>query len=285
MKALLVGPETALGRELAALLLGEGFKLTALAPAIEEPWIEELGAEFIPGTLLDEEQVLHAVSGVRAVFNCSPSIPLMRHGSRNRVTVNLKGTGNLLVAMSRAGVEQLVHVGSALAFEPLSGETPLEAGGSIRSAQDAVLRYWRDSKLAAVVVNPALLMGRFDHAGPGALVLRRALQSGGSAPRGGTGVVGARDAAELTLKALGRGKPGRVYTLCARNISYADLFSTARAIASELKIAPEKSRVKSAALDRMLDMELYYEGENAVRELGAAFESIEDTLRDALSSL
>lgn len=289
MKALVTAPGGGLGNELVNLLLEEGFSLRALCHPADEAWLEDLGVEVVPGGLLDEEQVLCAVSGVQAVFNCAPRIVLDKKRARQTTILNLDGTRNLLVSMSRAGVERLVHVGSAFALASDSGYSALEVASSLRAAQDTVLRYSRDSKVKASIVNPALLLGRHDRLGLGALILRQAEGWRGAAPRGRTGIVGARDAAVCALKALGRGKAGAIYTLAAQNVTYAALFELVLAIlesrgSSERGKSARRSR-REPNLDRLLAGDFSYDGEQAALALGVRWSPLNEVVEEACQVL
>lgn len=304
MKVLVTGADGLLGGSLVKCLIDGGFTVRVmLETGSESPALEGLPLERVEGHVLDPESTHGAVQGVQAVFNCAPVMTLDPPVADWIFALNFEGTRNVLVAMSRAGVENLVHAGSATSFgygtieQPGIEENPyncdhfgLSAFDSMHRAQELILRYNQSGKVRAVLVNPTLVLG------PGAILpdasrstLELACRHNSKYPSGGVNVIGADEAARAALKALGRGRSGRCYILGGENMSYRDLLTK---IAGALEITtPERPAPDSAVmlkgligsagrrlgrrkrgftlgLARLVTTGLYYSSERAARELG-----------------
>ena len=260
MTVLVTGAEGVPGSNLARCLLENGFTVRVmLDPESDEAELEGLHCEVMPGDILDPESTLNALQGIQAVFHCAHTAAFWPPRAGWIDAVNLGGTRNLLVAMSRAGVETLVHVGSAFSFgfgtleEPGTEETPYMADrfhlacfDSRRRAQELVQMYSDEGKIRAIIVNPTLVLGPYfapqDAAGS---LISHVSRSPRRFPSGGINVVGADDAAQAILKALGRGSPGRCYILGGHNVDYGQLFEK---IALALGVPPPTKRLPDIAL-------------------------------------
>lgn len=236
MKVLVTGAGGSLGYHLCLALLDDGFTVRVPEADSRGTDLEGLGIETAPGGS-EPESLASALIGVNAVFDCGFSRQTWPPGNARK---SLETTGNLLVAMSRSGVERLVHVGTALCFEPGGLSEPGDEDGprttplfgldclrAARQAQDNVLRFNDSEKVRAVVVNPTVLFGSHDAGGSIASALFERAASGGEVPPpGGINVIGAADAGRAALRALGRGRAGLCYILGGSNVSYSDLFET-----------------------------------------------------------
>jgi len=237
LKVLITGASSLVGSNLIRHLLDSGFTVRALLdPRLDTPTLDVLPFERVPGDVLNPESILGGLAGVHAVFHCALVTNLRPPRSRVERSKNVDGTRNLLVGMSRSGVENLIHVGSASSFgpgtmdEPGTEKTPFDPQAfrltcfdSVHQAQELVLRYNQSGKVRCVIVNPTLVMGEHGlPCGPGTDIME--YSSIGRYTSGGANVVGAADVARGILKALGRGKAGRCYILGGSNVEYRDLY-------------------------------------------------------------
>jgi dihydroflavonol-4-reductase len=249
LSVLVTGADTILGFHIIRSLTAAGFLVRVLVP--EEAGadaVSSAGVQMVCGDTTDAESCLEALEDTSAVFHCE-SGHLVEAGPR-AVRDFIEGTRNLLVAMSRAGVEDIVYAGSAFLFEPGDEEEPgdetaawdnplglmcLEAH---RAAADLLQRYNESGKLRCVTVSPTLLMGDHDMPGGAGWWLIDRVNRGSAAPDGAVNVVNARDAAAAAVKALGRAKPGASYILGGENVSDSDLVAQ---IAGGLGVDVEQS--------------------------------------------
>jgi len=250
LTVLVTGAEGVLGSSLTRQLVESGLTVRAmLDPKSDAAELEGLAYERVPGDILDPESTLNALRGMQAVFHCAHARAFWPPRAEWIDAVNLGGTRNLLVAMSRAGTETLVHVGSAFSFgfgaldEPGTEETPYMADrfhlacfDSMRRAQELVQMYADEGKIRGIIVNPTFALGPCRALPVTAKSLVTYVsKSPRRYPSGGINVVGTIDAARATIKALGRGRPGRCYILGGHNLSYRELFEK---IAAALGVKP-----------------------------------------------
>jgi dihydroflavonol-4-reductase len=303
LKVLVTGASGIIGSYLSRELTENGFLVRALLdPADESPALEGLDVEQAAGDLLDPEWLQSSLNGVQAVFHCESSSVYWPPRSKQVISRNVAGTRNVLVTMAKAGVERLVHVGSAFSFgagtvdEPGTEDTPYDGGrfnlaciDSMKIAQDVVLRYNESGKVLCLVLNPTLVVGSAGWMINPLSVIARHLASGKSSyPPGGINVVGAADVARAILKALGRGKSGNCYIIGAENLSYKELFEkmalalgvkaptdpygdlqflTRGSIGSLLGKLRGKAPPLTLELARLGAASLYYSHDKAAREL------------------
>lgn len=315
MKVLVTDAEGVLGNNLVRHLLNNGFSVRTLKANEAEDGYEDLPVDQVTGDLLDPESTLNALRGAQAVFHCLRLTLPGATGDPKPPASYIQGTRNLLVAMSRAGVENLVHVGSATSFgfgtedEPGTEESPYAGSrfgwaalGSLLKAQQLVLRYTDEGRIRGVVVNPTLSIGPYARADDiGAAILGYVASSPRYWFSGGVNLVGAKDAAVGVLKALGRGKPGQCYILGGHNISYRELFekiagsfrvpAPTRSMPAALRIAAGQSgsfmnkmgvkRLFTAPASRLSSTHMYYSAAKALDELELPMTPVDDVIEVA----
>lgn len=242
MSVLVTAPDTLLGFSIARALAGAGIPGRLLVPEgslLPDDPPEGAVLSTVSSASLDVESCLAALDGVTAVFHCESARLSGDPGDRPAGRLFLEGTRNLLIAMRRAGVEDLYHAGTALAFRPGTlqepgDETdewdeppPLACLEAQRAARDLISRQCDDGTLKCVTFCPALLAGRGDGPGGAAWRLLEDVLRGVAPGAGGINLARAADAAEAAVKALGRAKPGASYILGGENVDYADLLAHA----------------------------------------------------------
>lgn len=259
---LLTGVDTILGYHVARALVSSGFTVNVLLPGELVPRGSAAGWRVYPGRTTDPEACLEALDGASAVFHFESG----HLSSAGPVATRafLEGTRNLLLAMSRSGVEDLVFGSSALVFRPGTPAEPGDEGSpsvddlpalacldALRAAGELVRRYCDSDGARAVTVNPTVVMGSHDlPGGVGWQLLELVLSSPGPAAAGSLNIVRAADAAGAAVRALGRGRAGRSYILGGENVTFgelAELAERARAGRAVPGARPRRGRLKNAA--------------------------------------
>ena len=317
MTVLVTGAEGVLGSSLTRQLVESGFTVRVmLDPESDEAEFEGLHCEVMPGDILDPESTLNALQGIQAVFHSAHTAAFWPPRAGWIDAVNLGGTRNLLVAMSRAGVETLVHVGSAFSFgfgtpdEPGTEETPYMADrfhlacfDSMRRAQELVQMYTDEGKIRGIIVNPTLVLGPyFAPQDAAASLISHVSGSPRRYPSGGINVVGADDAARAIVKALGRGRPGRCYILGGCNIGYRELFekiAAALGVQPATKQWPDRTLIARGFLGSLhgkltgrkppvtrevahvMETDMYYDPARAISELELSATPLDTIVEDA----
>ena len=154
MRILVLGATGFVGRRLVAVLQQRGHQVRALARDPRKA--EGLGAEIVPGDMLDPEAVARAVEGVHAVYFCVHTLSKQADPSRDFMDVEQTGLSNVIDAARRHGVRRVLYV-TAIGTDPNSANS--WARGRARTEQ--LLFH---SGLDATVLRPGMIVG---HGGDG----------------------------------------------------------------------------------------------------------------------
>lgn len=238
-KLLITGATGFVGSVLVSELLktapGDGLTLLVL-PGEPRPRIwAERGLRVIMGDITDPHAVNTACRGQTHVVHLAGLISYCKRDLPKLLAVNRDGVANIVAACLRHRVRRLVHISSvgAIGFnrgrEPADETTPFNWPNSFHYmvskhlGQQEVERAVLEKGLAAVIINPASIMGPGD---PNPLTPHNQLYSNiyrrpffGSFS-GGLAVVDVRDLVALIIKALDHGKAGDKYLAVGANLTY-----------------------------------------------------------------
>lgn len=308
MSVLVTGPDTLLGYQVSLAVAESGMTVRLLAPDEstrgDYPF-EVASFNTATGDCLDLESCIPALEGATAVFHCeSGRLSPASSGAAARAYV--EGTRNLLLSMSRLGVEDLVLASSAFVFAPGTLDEPgdetaawdnplaLQCLDAHRAASDLASRYAEDGKVRCVTVNPTLLLGSGDRPGSAGWWLLETLTGGvPGAPAGGVNIVRAADAAAAAVKALGRGRPGQAFILGGENVPYAAMLEhVALALGTSADAAGEqvrgwlsglkgRRRRPDPLLRQVAETGLYYSPSRAREQLGLEVTPASETVAEA----
>ena len=244
MTILLTGADTLFGSRVAGELADNGFPVRAIAAPGTAPRVDGIPFETSSSSALDLESCLSALDGATAVFHLESERLLSSPLDEPVARAHVEGTRNLLVAMTRCGVEDIVYSSSAMSFAPGSVAEPGDEStrapeGSaaclraMRATEDLLRRYCDDGRLRYVTLHPTVMMGDGTSARDTCWwLIDRALSGALAGRAGGINVVRASDAAPAAIKVMGRGKPSEAFILAGENITLADL-------AGEVRLAME----------------------------------------------
>ncbi|MBC8123624.1 MAG: SDR family oxidoreductase [Gemmatimonadaceae bacterium] len=230
--------------------------------------------------------------------------------------INVRGTIRLLEAAERRGVSKVIYVSSSgVIGQPSSGapgnESTPAGPEAMRNlyfkskvlAEQAVGEFSRGHALPVVQILPGWMFGPGDQAptASGQLVMDFLARKLPAIPEGGACVVDARDVARAMIDAVERGQQGERYIVGGR---YCSIETIAKFLETITGIASPKMRIpyvlslgyawlaeNYARLTNgttlmtveglmTLQAQTRVASERAVRELGATFRPLEDTLRD-----
>jgi dihydroflavonol-4-reductase len=311
LSILVTGTDTLLGYHVAQALSDSGLVVQLLAPAgsrQEDFGLETASFHTTTGGILDLESCISALDGATAVFHCESGrlSPAARDEAAGPTFV--EGTRNLLLAMSRTGVEDLVLAGSAFVFGPGTIEEPGDEESAwdnplrvpcldaVRAASDLAQRYAGDGKVRCVTVSPTLLFGEGDRPGTASWwLLEHAAELMDRAPTGGINIARAADAGAAAVRALGRGKSGQSFILGGTNVPYEILLrEISLAVGTPAGSAPAGQRGLLGRLKgsrRSLDpiigglggAGLYYSSSRAVEQLDLEAAPVSVTVAEAAS--
>ncbi len=283
-KALVTGATGLVGANVVAVLNKAGWDVRVLRRSTSHmDALEGLAYEEAVGNILDAETLQAAMRGVDVVFHVAGAADHWRSNPERLYRINVGGTQQVIATALKSGVSRLVYTSSLAAVGPASGpnhpvderqnfDLPPEAFpyGHSKWLAEQEVKKGVDQGLDAVIVNPSIVVGPRDaHMTTGSLF--RSMRYGLLAvPRGGSGVVDARDAALGHLRAAIQGRVGERYILNGANLSHMEL---ARIIAPLLGVLPPLIELPSwvvGPVALLVDM---------LRALGARLPARGDTLR------
>lgn len=321
MEVLITGAAGFVGRELVRLIRSErpSWRITAFAlpdEPVPDDWAGSIALR--RGDIRDPRAVEEAVKGTELVLHLAAYISYWRYDYERMRSVNIDGTANVVKACRASGVKRLVHVSSVGAIgyhpngEPADEVTPFNWPESLgymttkRDAQRLVLEAVGDGGLDAVVVNPASIMGPGDP-NPGSAhnrlyadMYRRPFFLGTFT--GGLAVVDVRDLAATILAAAECGGRGESYLAVGDNVPYrrvlelmarhagrrfipfpapAPVLISLGFIAELISSFTKRRPLITVGYGILSGWTAYYSSAKSVRELGARYRQLEETIRDA----
>jgi dihydroflavonol-4-reductase len=316
--ALVTGGCGFLGSSIVKALVARNVKVRVLALDNERTDnLKGIDTEIVRGDILDVEAAKRSVAGVDTVFHAAAMYLAWAPDPTRMYRVNLGGTLNMLEASRRANVERVVYTASIVSLgRPALGEvgdetTPYEAWDidfpysrskllSRDIAED--FAHWG---LDVRVVCPGIVLGPGDITPtPSGKLIVNTLKGGPPVYMdGGASFVDVRDAAEAHVLAAEKGKPGERYIATAHNLTNLEFLqavnraagrkrrylkipvSAARAVVSGMETMAKKTGNEPLLTRSFFEYSLvpsYYKNDKIVRELGASFRPIDDTIRDAI---
>ena len=314
--ALVTGATGLVGANVVEALNHAGWRVRILRrPTSRMDALSDLAYEEAIGDILDAPSLVDAMQGIDVVFHVAGAADYWRKGVDHLYRVNVDGTRTVVQAALKAGVGRLVHTSSVSAVGPAPDpDHPVDErheytlpphvfpyAHSKLMAEREVLK-GVEQGLDAVIVNPSIVIGPRDvYLTTGSLFenMRRGLPV---VPRGGSGVVDARDVALGHVAAAERGRTGQRYILSAENLSHMEL---ARLIAEEMGVRPPLLELPRPVvygvsylfdLGRALQLPLPADGRTirlstywffvkntrSLAELGMTYRPVQNSIHDAL---
>ena len=303
MKVLVTGGTGFVGSQLVAALVRRGDSVRVLHRANSSLLtLEGLPVEHVVGDILDPQTVERAVQGYDWVFHVAGLSSYWRARREEIYRVNVEGTRLVMDACLRAGVQRVVYTSSVAAigippagtvgredteFDPLSAT--FAYADSKRRAEEEVRRDV-DRGLAAVIVNPAIVIGAGDqYLIAGQLGLDVARGRLPAVPPGGICLVDVDAVVQGHIAAAERGGVGERYILGGENLSFREMATMIASMTGRPaprrtlprralpvlgaivdaanRVSPRPQPVSGDQL-RLSAWDLFFDSGKAVRELG-----------------
>jgi dihydroflavonol-4-reductase len=313
MKAAVTGGSGVVGSAVVRHLVEAGHEVRALARSGEsERRLRDLGAEPVPGDILDGTSVHHLVEDCQWVFHVAGVNELCPRNPELMWTVNVDGTRIVLDACAGAGVERMIHTSSAVVIGETSGTIATETSShrghflseyerSKWEAERIALR--RTHPFEVVAVNPSSVQGPGRVTGTGALFLAAARGRLPFAIEATFSIVDIDDCARGHLLAAERGEPWQRYLLSGATLTTRQVFSKLGALTGRRwrpwYVRSEVLKAIAPAVDvafrlvggqsplcaesaRVLTAGSRYDGSLAATELGLHYTAVDETLRRTL---
>lgn len=192
--------------------------------------------EWFKGDILDIPALEDAMSGIEVVYHCAALVSFSKRDFDEMMKINREGTANVVNCSIDCGVKKLCYVSSTAAsggesFEIVTENTkwkqsPKTSGYSI-SKYSAEKEVWRgvEEGLDCVIVNPSVLFGAGNWE-ESSLTIFRTLDNGlRFYTSGQTGIVDARDVAEIMVKLTQSAVKNERFLCVAENVPFQNLFS------------------------------------------------------------
>lgn len=319
-RALVTGGCGFLGSWIVKKLLERGVGVRALAvPGEPRDNLAGLDVEILEGDVRRVEDAKRAVAGVDTVFHAAAIYKDWAPDPSAMYDVNLRGTFHVIEAARRAGAERVIYTASIVSLgRPKPGalgdeRTPYEAWDLDFPYSRSKLHSRELAEFFAAwdfdvrVVCPGIVLGPCDiRPTPSGGLIIGSLKTPGPAIAfaGGASYVDVRDAAEVHVLAAEKGARGERYIATAHNLDNEELIraidrmtgrkrsmvklpvAAARAIAVAMEAQAARSGNPPLLARDFFEYSLkpsYYSNAKSVRELGATYRPIEETIRDAVA--
>jgi dihydroflavonol-4-reductase len=235
--AFVTGGTGFLGLNLVEQLARRGWEIVALHRARSDTArLKRFPVRLAVVDVADQAAVAAAMpEGVDAVFHCAANTTTWSRRFEEQWRDNVGGTAALVTAARLGGAKRFVHVSTGSVYGHAHGviteDSPqLPPGGrgyaaSKIAAEQAVKAAARDG-LAAVVVNPGHIIGRYDTHNWARMIEITVREKLPGVPPGGGSFCHAAAIAEAMIAAAERGRPGQNYLLGGADASFLEVFQT-----------------------------------------------------------
>ncbi|HYX89800.1 MAG TPA: NAD-dependent epimerase/dehydratase family protein [Gaiellaceae bacterium] len=301
-----------LGRAIVERLVGGGEQVRALARSDGAARaLAALGAEPVPGDVLDADTLTAAMRGSEVVYHAAGANAYCLRDPSPLFEVNVRGSENVVRAASWAGARRVVYTSSAATLGEASGtigsERSPHRGWFLSSyerskfeAERAVFAAAHETGIELVSVNPASVQGPGRSGGSARLLLDFLNGRLKAIVDSRLSLVDIADCTDGHLLAASRGTPGERYVLSGATLTVreglalvASLLGVKRSVrtlppslalgvatAAELlaRLGRGSPRI-CRELARTLIHGHAYDGSKATRALGLRYTPVEETLR------
>ena len=269
--------------------------------------------EWVDADILDIFSMEEALVGINKVYHVAALVSFDPKDKESLLTVNVKGTANVVNACLAANIQKLVHVSSNAALGREVGKQHVNEDAQWNSSKmnsdyaiskyESELEVWRGvaEGLNAVIVNPSLIIGSgFWNEGTASFFNR--IDSGLKFfPVGTTGFVDVRDVVQIMHQLMESEITGKRFITSAEDLSFETFFTyVAHAINKKpphIKAKPwmtalawrlekikcalsgQRPLVTQASVRNSMNV-YYYENKKVKEALNYSFHSIEKTVKE-----
>ena len=227
-----------LGRHLVPALCREGYRIRLLTRRPHEhPWLQRYpNVEVIPGNIVEPATYAEALQGCRWVIHAGGMFR-MWGDERECLETNVRGTGFLLEAATKAQIERFIQISTVAVIgkpapDSIIDETypprPLDPYQKSKlQAEQNALRYYREYGLPVIVLRPGAFYGPMGHYAFNRLFFKDPMRGIIMQVDGGRYIifpVYIADVAQGIIQALARGNVGEIYNICGEWITHREAF-------------------------------------------------------------
>jgi dihydroflavonol-4-reductase len=248
-KVLVTGASGFVGSAVARGLRARGYAVTALVRASSPRTnLEGLGLEVAVGDMTDQSSVESAAKGARWLFHVAADYRLWARDPEEIVRANREGTGAVMRAALKAGVEKVVYTSSVATLgippgqdrmapadesAPLTEQTAIGAYKRSKVAAERLVEAMiADQGLPAVIVNPSTPIGPRDikPTPTGRIIVEAAMGKVPAFVDTGLNLAHVDDVAEGHLLALDKGRIGERYILGGQDVALRQMLADIAAL-------------------------------------------------------
>ncbi|MBI3419177.1 MAG: NAD-dependent epimerase/dehydratase family protein [Proteobacteria bacterium] len=267
MKILITGATGFVGSAVTRRLIAAGHELRALVRSDSDRRnVLDLPVELAEGSLEDEGSLVRAARGCKGLFHIAADYRLWVPNPKQMYQTNVVGTGLLMEAALKAGVERIVYTSSVatLGYAPkgaVANEDTLVSEADMIGpykhskflAEKLVSELALEKRLPVVIVNPSTPLGPRDlkPTPTGRLVIDAARKRMPAYVDTGLNIVHVDDVAEGHLLAFEKGVVGERYILGGDNLELSELL---RLIAETAGFKPPRIKLPRKALFPIADL-------------------------------
>ncbi len=233
--ALVTGATGFLGLNLVERLAAAGWEIVALHRAASDTSrLARFPVRRAVGDIADRAAVEAALpANADAVFHCAANTAMWSRRYPEQWRDNVDGTKAVLAAAQSRGAKRFVHVstisvyghGHGLITEDSPQVAPAGLGyGPSKAAAEAAVKAAAAAGYAAVIVNPAHIIGRYDTHNWARMIEMTVKGTIPGVPPGGGSFCHAAAVADAMIAAAARGQPGRNYLLAGADASFLEVF-------------------------------------------------------------
>ncbi|RME72006.1 MAG: NAD-dependent epimerase/dehydratase family protein [Chloroflexi bacterium] len=231
---LVTGATGFLGKNLCQHLVGQGYRVRALArPTSDTAFLEALGVSIVHGDVTDPQATRRAAAGCRYVVHAAAHFRLWGP-PEPFVRVNVHGTRNVLRAALLAQVERFVHISTIIVVGPQPPGTvitealpchpyPTDNYARTKCKGERLALHYVRRGLPVVVLRLGALYGPHGHYGFNRLFFEEFLRNWRVQVHGGKHVIFpcyVEDAVRTIEAALTRGRVGEIYNVANPSITH-----------------------------------------------------------------
>jgi dihydroflavonol-4-reductase len=198
---------------------------------------EKSRIEWVEGDILDTDLLDETMRKVGRVYHCAGLVSFNPSQARRMWKTNVEGTANIVNAAVRHGIAKLVHVSSVSALGRKRNHQTVDENAKWEDDSNlsaygltkymAEMEVWRGvaEGLEAVIVNPSIILGCGDWSKGSSAMFRNAYEEFKWYTDGTTGLVDARDVAEVMVRLMQAPIHSERFIVSAENWPYRKVFT------------------------------------------------------------
>lgn len=256
MNIFVTGATGFIGLNIVKALIDAGHSVVAYARGSSKVgYLNHFPIKLVRGELTDLNAVISAMSSCDAVIHCAGNTSCNRRDYEDLTTANVTSTRNIVAAAQVNNIKRIVYTsttstigarpdGSKSGDEktPLTGFRAKSPYAATKMVAEQALIEARDIGLEPVILNPAEVLGSYDHNLQwGRIVLAIASNALPFVPPGGGSFCSATDVAKAHVSALEKGSPGERYILAGHDTTFQDLFGVIGRVAGRKPIPQQRA--------------------------------------------